>query len=70
MIVIKSFVDPIIYVVRMPEIKNAMTLIWRTRCGFQATVDSEHPMHSRTDINRLTFQMTTRKVRINGMTPC
>ncbi|GFQ80677.1 g_PROTEIN_RECEP_F1_2 domain-containing protein [Trichonephila clavata] len=70
MIVVKSFVDPIIYVVRMPEIKNAMGAIWRTRCGAHTSLATEFPLHSRTDIHRVTFNVVSRKAKINGVSPC
>ncbi|GBM70006.1 hypothetical protein AVEN_155711-1 [Araneus ventricosus] len=70
MIVVKSFVDPIIYVVRMPEIKNAMGAIWRTRCGLQTPINTEIPLHSRTDIHRVTFHLVSRKTKVNGVSPC
>lgn len=59
MIVIKSFVDPIIYVVRMPEIKGAMRSIYRTRCGL-VTDEQEQSAHFRSEMNRLTT-ITSRK---------
>ncbi|GFY47039.1 g_PROTEIN_RECEP_F1_2 domain-containing protein [Trichonephila inaurata madagascariensis] len=70
MIVVKSFVDPIIYVVRMPEIKNAMGAIWRTRCGAHTSLATEFPLHSRTDIHRVTFNVVSRKAKVNGVSPC
>ncbi|CAL1293408.1 unnamed protein product [Larinioides sclopetarius] len=70
MIVVKSLVDPIIYVVRMPEIKNAMGAIWRTRCGLHTPINTEIPLHSRTDIHRVTFNLVSRKAKANGVSPC
>ncbi|XP_054720417.1 adrenocorticotropic hormone receptor-like [Uloborus diversus] len=70
MIVAKSFVDPIIYVIRMPEIKSAVSMIWKTRCGFDSSVATDIPLHSRTDVNRLTFQLASRKAKFNGVTRC
>ncbi|XP_054720435.1 melanocortin receptor 5-like [Uloborus diversus] len=59
MIVAKSFVDPIIYVVRMPEIKMALKSIWNTKCGYQP--EDSTPSHSRTDTKRLTLLTSRRK---------
>ncbi|XP_035233466.1 adrenocorticotropic hormone receptor-like [Stegodyphus dumicola] len=68
MIVAKSFVDPIIYVVRMPEIKCAMKNIWNTRCG--RLTEYATPSHSRTDTRRLTFLTSRRKSRMKGKNDC
>lgn len=35
MIVVKSFIDPIIYVVRMPEIKEALKYMWSAPCSLE-----------------------------------
>lgn len=62
MIVIKSFVDPIIYVVRMPEIKGAMRNLYKTRCGFVAE-EPDHKIQSKSDMNRLTTIASRRSQR-------
>ncbi|KAG8193405.1 hypothetical protein JTE90_009631 [Oedothorax gibbosus] len=68
MILVKSFVDPIIYVVRMPEIKSAMGFVWKTRCGLLMNPSStDIPLHSRTDVHRVTFQV---KPKLNGNHHC
>ena len=59
MIVMKSFVDPIIYVVRMPEIKAALRALYRTRCGF-VEEEQDHSLHCKSELNRLTT-ITSRK---------
>ncbi|GIY98264.1 g_PROTEIN_RECEP_F1_2 domain-containing protein [Caerostris extrusa] len=70
MIVLKSFVDPIIYVVRMPEIKTAMGAIWRTRCGIHTPLTTDIPLNSRSDIHRVTFNVISRRAKVNGVSPC
>lgn len=70
MIVVKSFVDPIIYVVRMPEIKNAMKSLYRTRCGWVAEDFSEGIMHSKSDINRLTLVASRKNKADNSPNGC
>ncbi|XP_035217098.1 adrenocorticotropic hormone receptor-like [Stegodyphus dumicola] len=64
MIVIKSFVDPIIYVVRMPEIKGAMRSIFRTRCGFIVDETGDHPK-SKSEMNRLTILGASRRTTVD-----
>ncbi|GFS33979.1 g_PROTEIN_RECEP_F1_2 domain-containing protein [Trichonephila inaurata madagascariensis] len=64
MIVAKSFVDPVIYVVRMPEIKCALKAIWITRCGHLGEYST--PSHSRTDTKRLTLLTSRRKSRMSA----
>ncbi|GIY79411.1 g_PROTEIN_RECEP_F1_2 domain-containing protein [Caerostris darwini] len=70
MIVLKSFVDPIIYVVRMPEIKTAMGAIWRTRCGIHTPLTTDIPLNSRSDVHRVTFNVISRRAKVNGVSPC
>ncbi|GIY56988.1 g_PROTEIN_RECEP_F1_2 domain-containing protein [Caerostris darwini] len=64
MIVAKSFVDPVIYVVRMPEIKCALKAIWITRCGHLGEYST--PSHSRTDTKRLTLLTSRRRSRLSA----
>lgn len=61
MIVAKSFMDPVIYVVRMPEIKSALKTI--LRCGYLGGYPT--PSHSRTDTRRLTLLSSRRKSKPN-----
>lgn len=63
MIVVKSFLDPVIYVVRMPEIKGAMRAIYRTRCGMVADEVVDHHVHYKSEMNRLTFVENSRRSR-------
>ncbi|XP_054710938.1 adrenocorticotropic hormone receptor-like [Uloborus diversus] len=63
MIVIKSFLDPIIYVVRMPEIKGAMRTIYRTRCGLVADEMANSSLHCKSEMNRLTLLLSTRRAK-------
>ncbi|XP_015912250.1 adrenocorticotropic hormone receptor-like [Parasteatoda tepidariorum] len=61
MIVIKSFLDPIIYVVRMPEIKGAMNAVYRTRCGCIEDERVDHRIHFKSEMHRLTFMEGSRR---------
>ncbi|GIY94172.1 g_PROTEIN_RECEP_F1_2 domain-containing protein [Caerostris extrusa] len=55
MIVVKSFLDPIIYVARMPEIKNALGVMCKTRCGSVTDKVINSHIHYKSEMNRLTF---------------
>ncbi|CAL1287554.1 unnamed protein product [Larinioides sclopetarius] len=66
MIVVKSFLDPIIYVARMPEIKGALDAMYRTRCGAIADETNNHHIHYKSEMNRLTFVDVSRRSKING----
>ncbi|GIY16193.1 hypothetical protein CDAR_596361 [Caerostris darwini] len=66
MIVVKSFLDPIIYVARMPEIKGALGAMFRTRCGAITDEVVNHHIHYKSEMNRLTFVETSRCSKMNG----
>ncbi|XP_077553385.1 adenosine receptor A3-like [Haemaphysalis longicornis] len=67
LVLIKSFVDPVIYVVRMREIQEAFALMWKSRCGLvdvsRSSVDFMHMAHSRTDTQRITTNGSQHKQR-------
>ncbi|GFS59747.1 g_PROTEIN_RECEP_F1_2 domain-containing protein [Nephila pilipes] len=66
MIVVKSFLDPIIYVARMPEIKGALAAMFRTRCGAVADDVVNHHIHYKSEMNRLTFLEASKRSKANG----
>ncbi|KAG8178473.1 hypothetical protein JTE90_024633 [Oedothorax gibbosus] len=66
MIVVKSFLDPAIYVVRMPEIQGAMRAIYRTRCGMIADEQADHNNYYKSEMNRLTFIDASRRSNIEA----
>ncbi|KAG8188083.1 hypothetical protein JTE90_014321 [Oedothorax gibbosus] len=63
MIVAKSFMDPVVYVVRMPEIKSALKTILYTRCGYYQGYPT--PSHSRSDTRRLTLISSRRRSKLS-----
>ncbi|KAF8763763.1 Beta-4C adrenergic receptor like protein [Argiope bruennichi] len=66
MIVVKSFLDPIIYVARMPEIKGALGAMYRTRLGAVTDESVNHQIHYKSEMNRLTFVDASRRSKANG----
>lgn len=69
MIVMKNFVDPIIYVVRMPEIKGALRRLYRTRCGF-VEEEQDHSLHGKSELYRLTTITSQKKKENNSPNGC
>ncbi|KAL3175116.1 hypothetical protein MRX96_040510 [Rhipicephalus microplus] len=67
LVLIKSFVDPVIYVVRMREIQEAFVLMWKSRCGLvdvaRSSVDLMRMAHSRSDTQRMTTNGSQHKQR-------
>ncbi|XP_067140189.1 adrenocorticotropic hormone receptor-like [Centruroides vittatus] len=69
MIVVKSFIDPIIYVIRMPEIKEALKSMWRAPCSFEREEVSRVDLgqFSRTQKNSISIMSChNRKTEQNG----
>ncbi|CAN8019640.1 unnamed protein product [Ixodes persulcatus] len=56
LVLLKSFADPVIYVVRMRDIQDAFRLMWKSRCGLveaPRSADLLRLAHSRTDTQRI-----------------
>lgn len=69
LVLLKSFADPVIYVVRMREIQDAFRLMWKSRCGLvdasRSSADLLRLSHTRTDTHRVINGSQKQRVHFN-----
>ncbi|XP_064458741.1 adenosine receptor A1-like [Ornithodoros turicata] len=61
LVLLKSLADPVIYVVRMPEIQSAFRLMWLSRCGLLQLP------RAGSEMTRMQTRMTDTKRSFNGI---